>query len=168
MEHLLLMNWVTSSTFLFMKHPLAMGGMLLIQTIISTLFTGMLFTNFWFSYILFLIMIGGMLIMFMYMTSVASNEKFQIPNLPTMILITFISAMGLMLVFFPDKTMSSLPLTNMSTEALNFKATFMKPITKFFNLPNFLFSIALMVYMLLTLIAVVKITDKKMGPLRQK
>nr|YP_009441939.1 NADH dehydrogenase subunit 6 [Pityophthorus pubescens]AOY40160.1 NADH dehydrogenase subunit 6 [Pityophthorus pubescens] len=167
MLYMMMLNWVMSTILIFLKHPLSMGGVLLIQTIIIAMMSGMLYTNFWLSYILFLIMVGGMLIMFMYMTSIASNEKFMIPKL-TMILFMFSMMLSMITAYFIDTSLlTPLMKINMSSQ-LETTKMFKLSIMKFFNHPNFMFSIMLMMYLLLTLIAVVKITDKKMGPLRQK
>jgi NADH-ubiquinone oxidoreductase chain 6 len=55
-----------------------MGLVLLIQTLIVALLTGVLASSFWFSYILFLVFLGGMLVLFIYVTRLASNEMFSI------------------------------------------------------------------------------------------
>nr|DAA06218.1 TPA_exp: truncated NADH dehydrogenase subunit 6 [Drosophila persimilis] len=68
----------TSIIFLNMIHPLAMGLTLLIQTIFICLISGLMTKSFWYSYILFLIFLGGMLVLFIYVTSLASNEMFNL------------------------------------------------------------------------------------------
>jgi len=71
------LSFICSSIFSTIKHPLAMGLILLIQTIFICLLRGLLIKSFWFSYILFLIFIGGILVLFIYVTSLASNEIFS-------------------------------------------------------------------------------------------
>nr|AOY39822.1 NADH dehydrogenase subunit 6 [Curculionoidea sp. 1 KM-2015] len=163
---LMLYSWLFSTLFLFMNHPLTLGSMLLMQTIIVALMSGLLYMNFWFSYIMFLIMVGGMLIMFMYMTSIASNEKFKMPGkLMTVFFITitifFVFTSFLMDNFF-------IPSIQYMTTNFSMNNSWLLSLNKFFNLPNYILSIMLMLYLLLTLIAIVKITGKNMGPLRQK
>nr|YP_010254860.1 NADH dehydrogenase subunit 6 [Lissorhoptrus oryzophilus]QUA05799.1 NADH dehydrogenase subunit 6 [Lissorhoptrus oryzophilus] len=165
MIYLLLTCWFLSMIFLFLNHPLSLGSILLLQTIISSLITGKFYYNYWFSYILFLIMIGGMLILFMYMTSVASNEKFKYSN--------FLMFLSLILIFM---TFFILLLDNFPflENKLNFNMMnkiFKNPnlsMNKLLNFPNNLIFILLMIYLLITMIAVVKITKKNFGPLRQK
>nr|AOY39718.1 NADH dehydrogenase subunit 6 [Scolytinae sp. BMNH 1043001] len=163
----MLMSLLFSTLFMFLSHPLTLGGTLLIQTIMVSLISGMMFMNFWFSFILFLIMIGGMMIMFMYMTSIASNEKFKTPNkkfilLSTMILLTTLTTF-LMMDNYWNPSLQYMILKN--TENVD---SHLSSLCKFFNWPNYVLSIMLMMYLLITLIAIVKIIDKKMGPLRQK
>nr|YP_010693567.1 NADH dehydrogenase subunit 6 [Scolytoplatypus skyliuae]WCB99758.1 NADH dehydrogenase subunit 6 [Scolytoplatypus skyliuae] len=162
---LMLLNWMFSFTLLFISHPLTIGVILLINTILISLISGMFYLNFWFSYILFLIMISGLLIMFIYMTSVASNEKFTI-NKYSLLMILFLSCL-MVTSTISDKFFYTMKPMNTNTMMLNefIKNTHM---SKFFTSPNMSLLLFLMIYLLLTLMMVAKITDKKMGPLRQK
>nr|YP_010693554.1 NADH dehydrogenase subunit 6 [Scolytoplatypus wugongshanensis]WCB99745.1 NADH dehydrogenase subunit 6 [Scolytoplatypus wugongshanensis] len=164
MLFLMLLNWLFSSILLFINHPLTVGFTLLTNTILISLISGMFYLNFWFSYILFLIMISGLLIMFIYMTSIASNEKFMINKylfIFPLLLFSFMLISLMTDIFFCMKPMNS------STIMFNdlIKNTHMN---KFFSNPNMIMLLFLMVYLLLTLIMATKITDKKLGPLRQK
>nr|ALO70760.1 NADH deshydrogenase subunit 6 [Neophonus bruchi] len=156
---MLTMNLFLSITFIFLTHPMTMGLNLFIQTILISLMTGYLNKFMWFSYILFLIMIGGMLVLFMYMTSVASNELFKFSNL---ILLLFILMMTttMMLMFLDNYFINIL---NLNTENLKFNLT----LTKYLNYPFNIILVILILYLFLTLIATVKITKLNYGPLRQ-
>nr|YP_010470887.1 NADH dehydrogenase subunit 6 [Cteniopinus ruber]UVF38388.1 NADH dehydrogenase subunit 6 [Cteniopinus ruber] len=158
---LLITNLTITMMFLIMKHPLSMGLMLLMQTIIVSLLSGNMTQNFWFSYILFIIMIGGMLILFMYMTSIASNEKFK----------TNIKIMINLIITVPTMTVITISLTNkMKMNELNesWKTTeFTTMLTKFINLPMMMMMMFMMMYLFLALIATVKITKFKQGSIRQ-
>nr|AOY39731.1 NADH dehydrogenase subunit 6 [Scolytinae sp. BMNH 1043031] len=151
-----------SLLFMILNHPLALGGVLLLQTILVSILSGFMFINFWLSYILFLIMVGGMMIMFMYMTSIASNEKFLMPkfSIMTIFLLIFLS----MLLLFLDQSFMHKTSNLMNSDQM--KNLFVS-LNNFFNFPKFNMLIFLMSYLLLTLIAVVKITGKKMKPMRQ-
>nr|ARH54777.1 NADH dehydrogenase subunit 6 [Trigonopterus sp. 7 AH-2016] len=162
---MLFSSWYLSFIFMTMNHPLSLGAILLFQTIFMALSTGLVFFNFWFSYILFLIMIGGMLVLFIYMTSIASNEQFYLPKKSL-----FIYLLGFtifVMIFMMDKFFST---------QLNFLDIFnlqpWKKITfnmnKYFNYPMLFIMISLMFYLFITLIAIVKITDKYLGTFRQK
>nr|QIV24585.1 NADH dehydrogenase subunit 6 [Cnemoplites australis] len=152
--------------FLFMNHPLSFGLILLLQTLSITLITGMMNYTFWFSYILFLIMVGGMLILFIYMTSVASNEKFKFS--PKIFLLTLT-----MMIMSTPLLVSDSTLTNMS----NFCYELSKQgapyenalsLSKFMNTPMNSNLMLIIMYLLITLIVVVKLTNIQHGPLRQK
>nr|UUG47456.1 NADH dehydrogenase subunit 6 [Ips nitidus] len=159
-----LLSWL----FIFLKHPLALGSILFMQTSLAALASNYLFMNSWYSYILFLIMVGGMLILFIYMTSIASNEKFLMPSkwAITSIFIFFIIFFSFY-IFLNDTFMEKL----ISTKWIFFwlEESF-KPwtLSKFFNGPFNQIIIFLMIYLFLTLIAAVKISGKPKGALRQK
>nr|YP_010498971.1 NADH dehydrogenase subunit 6 [Polypedilum henicurum]UWR98467.1 NADH dehydrogenase subunit 6 [Polypedilum henicurum] len=164
----------SSFIFFFMKHPLSMGLMLMIQTILIVIFSGMITKTFWFSYSLFLIFLGGMLILFMYMTSIASNEqfKFQISIFSIFCgLILFLIMLGYF-YFFSQKLIFFNKIYNFE----NFNMMILKTLTKensfmlnkMYNFPMNLITILLINYLFLTLIATVKITNIFEGPLRPK
>nr|YP_009730003.1 NADH dehydrogenase subunit 6 [Argopistes tsekooni]QHX99908.1 NADH dehydrogenase subunit 6 [Argopistes tsekooni] len=159
---LLMMN---SFMLIFMKHPLSCGLMLLIQTTLTALITGMMNYNFWYSYILFLIMIGGMLILFIYMTSIASNEKFKF-NMNLFKMMMFIILMNLLLFMFLDHFYFN--NMNQLQEMMIIKYSNNLSLMKYFNFPSHLIMIMLISYLFITLIAAVKMTKFSYGALRQK
>nr|APX39310.1 NADH dehydrogenase subunit 6 [Chaetocnema hortensis] len=150
--------FINTLFLIFMKHPLSCGLILLIQTIEISLITGMLNYNFWFSYILFLIMIGGLLILFIYMTSIASNEKFKF-NPKTLIILPIFLIMNInpYYKFFMENFF-------MYNENMLMQMSFMK----YINFPSFMLTMIMMIYLFISLILVVKITKFNYGPLRQK
>nr|YP_010714896.1 NADH dehydrogenase subunit 6 [Callimerus chinensis]WDE20710.1 NADH dehydrogenase subunit 6 [Callimerus chinensis] len=166
MKFLLLISMFLSISILFVSHPMSLGFILLMQTMITSFIVNFLNFNFWYSYILFLIMIGGMLILFIYMTSIASNEKFLFSN--KLVLLFIISMLFLMMMFFIDSFFSYNILNNFETYKLNLPLNFSFSMNKFFNFPNFLIFYISILYLLITLIAVVKISNLNLGPLRPK
>nr|AEP27611.1 NADH dehydrogenase subunit 6 [Sitophilus granarius] len=152
-----------SLTFLFLSHPLSMGLMIFFQTLCISFMTGFLYKNFWFSYILFLIMIGGMLVLFMYMTSVASNEKFKISIFFYPLMILMIS----ILIFPIDDFLSEILNKNFSV-LIQFNFNNQNFLNKYLSYPNIFLMSMLVIYLLITLITVTKITNFKLGPFRQK
>nr|ARH55206.1 NADH dehydrogenase subunit 6 [Silpha tyrolensis] len=157
------LSLMLSFTFIFMKHPLSMGLILLSQTILIALISGVISLNFWFSYILFLIMVGGMLVLFIYMTSVASNEKFKYSML--IMLMNMILLFMSLPFYFSDIMM--LYINNIKIENLMNEEMFLS-LSKFFNYPSSIILMMMIIYLFITLIAVVKITNISYGPLRQK
>ncbi|YP_009270982.1 NADH dehydrogenase subunit 6 (mitochondrion) [Agrilus planipennis] len=165
MTLLLTMSIIVSMMFFFTKHPLSMGFNLLMQTIIVSVMTGMMNYNFWYSFILFLIMVGGMLILFIYMTSVASNEKFNL----SMKMISMIMIMVIMMMIayqLIEPSIMTIETTTQLTQHMKTENQWMMSLTKFLTYPQNLKLVMLMSYLFLTLIAVVKITMIKYGPLR--
>uniref|UniRef100_UPI0030E478D8 NADH dehydrogenase subunit 6 n=1 Tax=Anomala aulax TaxID=1198227 RepID=UPI0030E478D8 len=161
---LMMLSFISSITFMFLTHPLSMGMMLLMQTIIMALTMGFFNINFWYSYILFLIMIGGMLVLFIYMTSVASNEKFQF----SIKLTIFVMLMTLILLFgiaMMDPYFSD--MNSIYTETISNCKEYNMSFSKYLTYPNIIIMYMMIIYLLITLIAVVKITQIENGPLRQ-
>nr|WGL40328.1 NADH dehydrogenase subunit 6 [Tomicus brevipilosus] len=161
------LNWLLSISFIYMNHPLTLGFILLTQIILMSVSSGLLYYNFWFCYIIFLVMISGLLIMFIYMTSVASNEKFNMPKLNNLLILFIIILMMVLSMIILDKF-----YFNMSSITSFIKSNILLlnnlSLNKYFNMPHFYLAISLMSYLLLTLIVIVKITEIKKGPLRQK
>nr|YP_009351063.1 NADH dehydrogenase subunit 6 [Anhangatermes macarthuri]AQP28475.1 NADH dehydrogenase subunit 6 [Anhangatermes macarthuri] len=153
------MSTMTSLMFTQMKHPMAMGLMLLMQTIVVCLISGTMYKNFWFSYILFMIMIGGMLVLFMYMTSLASNEMFSPSN--KMLTISMIT-MPVLVYIMPTVTNNK----EMNTHNTMMENEITTTTTVMYNQMMGMMTIMLVIYMLLTLIVVVNIINVSKGPLR--
>lgn len=150
-------------------HPLAIGLILLIQTLLICLITGLLTKRFWFSYILFLIFLGGILVLFIYVTSLASNEIFTMSTKLILISLIFIFS-SFFIFYFLDKTSISIFINNIEIESIiNYSSYFLEnslSLNKLYNYPTNLITILLINYLLITLIAIVKITKLFYGPLR--
>nr|QXG19443.1 NADH dehydrogenase subunit 6 [Drosophila nigrosparsa] len=161
--------FITTIIFINMIHPLAMGLTLLIQTVLICLISGLMTKTFWFSYILFLIFLGGMLVLFIYVTSLASNEMFNLSIKLSMIsLILFIGFLMVSLIL--DKNSTSFFLINNEMESITNMYSYFPEnslsLNKLYNFPTNFVTILLMNYLLITLIVVVKITKMFKGPLR--
>nr|AML26046.1 NADH dehydrogenase subunit 6 [Staphylinidae sp. BMNH 1274251] len=161
---LMMLNLLLTVIFLFLNHPLTMGLILLMQTMLIALITGLLNINFWFSYILFLIMVGGMLVLFIYMTSIASNEMFNYSN-KIMLTMLMMILMIMLFTFLTDNFLFSLNMNFMENNFI-FNSNIM--LIKFFNYPSMFMIFFMIIYLFITLVAVVKITKIEYGPLRQK
>nr|URX54159.1 NADH dehydrogenase subunit 6 [Glyptotermes sp. 15 AB-2022a] len=161
MKMLMTLSMVSSTTFTQMKHPLAMGMMLLTQTLITCLMSGLMNKSFWFQYILFMVFVGGMLVLFIYVTSLASNEMFSLSTkVIVMAIMTFSSMMMIENWVELDSKDTTMHETMLSEEITTMTS-------KLYNLPNGTMTILMALYLFLTLIVVVKITNISSGPLRQ-
>uniref|UniRef100_UPI0030E1A0A4 NADH dehydrogenase subunit 6 n=1 Tax=Tubuca alcocki TaxID=2083288 RepID=UPI0030E1A0A4 len=152
-----------SILFTQLSHPLAMGLVLLIQTLLISISLGLSSFSFWFSYILFLIFLGGMLVLFIYVASIASNEAF-IPSTSYLIfffLATFFSVTFLFIDPIMTTSSSSLPWSSFSIST-----SVPMIISWIYNSPSMNFTIFIICYLLLMLIIVVKIINLFKGPLR--
>lgn len=155
--------------FIFIKHPLAIGLILLIQTFFICIISGLITKTFWFSYVLFLIFLGGILVLFIYVTSLASNEifNFSIKLITYSILNFFIIYLT---IVFIDKRILITYIFNHENERISIIKNLLMEnyliLNKLYNFPINIITILLIIYLFLTLIAVVKITNVFEGPLR--
>nr|YP_009355899.1 NADH dehydrogenase subunit 6 [Papilio dardanus]APC61736.1 NADH dehydrogenase subunit 6 [Papilio dardanus] len=160
-----------SFLMLFLNHPLSMGLMILIQTFFICLISGMLINSYWFSYILFLVFLGGLLVLFIYVSSVASNELFNmnffLKNLMFFffLICTFFSLYWMYnlnwLNFFFNYEMKSI-----MDNFLFFNNENKINLAKLYNTQTHLMMMMLIIYLFITLVAIVKITNIFFGPLR--
>nr|UDF87494.1 NADH dehydrogenase subunit 6 [Loxostege aeruginalis] len=156
----------------FMNNPLSMGLMILIQTLLTCMMSGMIIKTYWFSYILFLTFLGGLLVLFIYVSSIASNEMFKTSFFMNMYFMINISIILLISILFMNN-LSWMNLNNNNLEMNNFFNMFLFfnnenkiNLSKLYNNQTFLIMIMLIMYLFITLIAVVKITNIFYGPLR--
>jgi len=154
--------------FIQINHPLAIGLVLLIQTLFICFITGFLTKTFWFSYILFLVFLGGILVLFIYVTSLASNEIFNL-SIKLIILSLIILILTIIINFFIDKNIIISFLNNneiIQNIIINFIKENNLNLNKLYNYPSNIITLLLINYLLITLIAIVKITNIFYGPLR--
>nr|YP_010022651.1 NADH dehydrogenase subunit 6 [Muscina pascuorum]QOP39499.1 NADH dehydrogenase subunit 6 [Muscina pascuorum] len=169
MQWILMIMLITINIiFMNMKHPLATGLMLLIQTTLVSLMMSLNTKSFWFSYILFLVFIGGMLVLFIYVTSLASNEMFTF-SIKLLMISMFTFTFLLIYLYFMDN-FNLMNYSNIETEMISYHHSYNMEnsllINKLYNYPTNLLTIMLMNYLLITLIIIVKITKLHKGPLR--
>nr|YP_009045465.1 NADH dehydrogenase subunit 6 [Euploea core]AHA03816.1 NADH dehydrogenase subunit 6 [Euploea core] len=158
-----------SIVMLFIEHPLSMGFLILLQTLFLCLLLGLMINTYWFSYILFLIFLGGLLILFIYVSSIASNEMFKTYNFIMFFPMIFF------LLFFSYLLKNNLNWLNFSfnDEMMNFSYQYLFfnfenkiNLTKLYNNNTYYLMLMLIIYLFITLVVVVKITNIFFGPLR--
>nr|YP_009652405.1 NADH dehydrogenase subunit 6 [Sinella curviseta]QAU56476.1 NADH dehydrogenase subunit 6 [Sinella curviseta] len=151
-----LATMIVSLTIAISSHPVSILMLILLQTLfICILMFSMLKTS-WFSYILFLIFLGGLMVLFVYIVSLASNEKFSVNFSLTIILSAAVSFMSFSILYlsFFDKTQSLFSNNFFEQTMMIFSGTLVAP------------TILIMFYLLYTLIVAVKVSSKLEGPLR--
>nr|YP_009241029.1 NADH dehydrogenase subunit 6 [Shijimiaeoides divina]AMK46128.1 NADH dehydrogenase subunit 6 [Shijimiaeoides divina] len=159
-----------SIIMIFINHPLSMGMLILIQTLLLCLTSGMLINTYWFSYILFLIFSGGLLVLFIYVSSIASNEIFMITLKNKLLLLLYFILIFMISLYF----MNNLYWMNMmiNEEMMIFPNYFIFyeynniNLTKLYNEQTYFLTMMMIIYLFITLIAIVKITNIFFGPLR--
>nr|QBZ37546.1 NADH dehydrogenase subunit 6 [Aesalus sp. JL-2019] len=163
MFYLLMFLALFSVLLPMLNHPIPMGSILLFQTFLIASITGFLNMNFWYSYIIFIIMVGGLMVLFMYMTSVASNEKFKYSN-PISLMMTMIMIMGTSYSIFSDYFSMHMKINY--NDSLILWNSYPLSMSKFINYPLMLIYCLMIIYLFIILITVVKITNINKGPLR--
>nr|YP_010172896.1 NADH dehydrogenase subunit 6 [Melanoplus differentialis]QSH90703.1 NADH dehydrogenase subunit 6 [Melanoplus differentialis] len=160
---------VMNFNFIKLNHPMSMMLFIILQTFLVGLMSGTMMESFWLSYILFLTFLGGMLVLFIYITSIASNEMFQ-PKMIIMILSFILWAIIMMMLIIMDKTMFMDFFKNMETININNSINYQEmsfSLEKLYNNPTFIITMMMMIYLFLALLAVVKITNINQGPIRK-
>nr|YP_010449536.1 NADH dehydrogenase subunit 6 [Anelytra multicurvata]UTU96096.1 NADH dehydrogenase subunit 6 [Anelytra multicurvata] len=168
--NILMMNLFNSIIFTRLTHPLTMTLIIIMQTLLVCLSTGLKSPSFWFSYVLFLVFLGGMLVLFIYITSLASNEMFSLPIKFTLLILLMISATFIISLIYDHSWQlninDDMTSTFITATPLHMESNYL--LTKLYNNPSSSITLMLVCYLLLTLIVIVKITNIFYGPLRQK
>uniref|UniRef100_A0AAU7VAP4 NADH-ubiquinone oxidoreductase chain 6 n=1 Tax=Stenopsocus longitudinalis TaxID=3074942 RepID=A0AAU7VAP4_9NEOP len=151
--------------FFYLNNPLTLGLILICQTLALTFFLGSLMKSFWFLYLLILIFIGGMLVLFIYVTSIFPNEKFDINNNNSINIITFMALLGIMLFIYNN--FFNLTPSFDSLESLILANKFLTPSVKMFSFNTSMLFIFMVNYLFYCMIVVIKITNFFKGPLRK-
>nr|YP_002970977.1 NADH dehydrogenase subunit 6 [Nerthra indica]ACJ69466.1 NADH dehydrogenase subunit 6 [Nerthra indica] len=163
MTAMMLLMTMTSIMFTMSNHPMSMGFILIMQTLMASIITGMMINSFWFSYMLFIIMLGGMLVLFIYMSSIASNEKFHMSNKMIMLMMVTMLIMPFMLIITENYNIMT---NNMEKKML--KNDQLMTLTKMFSTKSATLTMMMILYLLITMIAITTIVNVFEGPMRMK
>nr|UXX50468.1 NADH dehydrogenase subunit 6 [Pieris rapae] len=160
-----------SFVMLFSKHPLSMGLMIITQTLILSLILGVYINTYWFSYILFLVFLGGLLVLFIYVSSIASNEMMNFSFKMKLFFLLMINMMMILSILkmknyfnFIDNFINN-EMNEMTNYFLFFNENKIK-LSKLYNSQTFLMIMMIIIYLFITLIAIIKVTNIFFGPLR--
>nr|YP_009488337.1 NADH dehydrogenase subunit 6 [Cysteochila chiniana]AWD31596.1 NADH dehydrogenase subunit 6 [Cysteochila chiniana] len=156
MNMLIILFLITSFTFMFSITPLSMGVTLIMQTFMISMMTAMMISSFWYSYLLILVMVSGLLVMFMYMASIASNEKFKISFnwMPFTIMFLYILTNETLIY---NKKINMEKLTNSQELIMN------KLLNSKFIIPSLL----MIMFLFLVMIAISFLVNTEEGPMRK-
>nr|UYA96529.1 NADH dehydrogenase subunit 6 [Syrista sp. 1 GYN-2021c] len=155
-------------------HPTSMLIFLVLFTTTICMKMSMIHKNSWFSYLLFLSMIGGILILFLYFVSICSNEKSMLNQheLKMMLTLMFMVTSTLIMIIYFFDSFSIMGIEN-NFNSKNFMLT-SKNWSNFnhynsFQMYNSTYktTIMCMIYLLFSLYTLMKMCMKYYGPLRQ-
>nr|UAA82149.1 NADH dehydrogenase subunit 6 [Micranisa ralianga] len=168
MVHFLIFSFPTYPSKL---HPLMLMLILLLLMILSSFLMNQFNNNHWFSYIMFLIMVGGMMIIFLYFTSFTSNMKMSLNWIyVTSLPIKFLMMMSFFIMYFKIMNIM-LPWNNKYNEISS-----LVKYTKFDAINNCMFiymynknysMLISIIYLLICLTLIVKIMINKKLMLRK-
>nr|WHL46484.1 NADH dehydrogenase subunit 6 [Phalera takasagoensis] len=166
-----LMIIMLSIMMFFFNNPLSMGLMILLQTLLTCLLSGMMIKTYWFSYILFLTFLGGLLVLFIYVSSIASNELFNMSIIMKSFFFICLLIIFMIQIFYMNNLMwmnfsKNSDMENFMNMYINMNIENKINLNKLYNNQTFLLMMMLVIYLFITLIAVVKITNIFYGPLR--
>ena len=138
------------------SQPLSFGLILLSTTLFSALFTASIGFS-WYGYIIFLIFIGGLLVMFAYVAALAPNSYFKPPRI-------ILSLRIFRLLYLLLASINIILPTPLLTTCFTFYA--IKSSTIIYSFP-FVPTLFFLIYILLiTIVSVAKICSFNIGPLR--
>nr|YP_009501928.1 NADH dehydrogenase subunit 6 [Leptynoptera sulfurea]AWU48970.1 NADH dehydrogenase subunit 6 [Leptynoptera sulfurea] len=153
---LMLMIFI-SNLMMFTKNPLYMTLILFIQIILSCFIIRLIIYSSWLSFTIFLIMVSGLMIIFLYITSLCSNNKFT-----KISLINIISTGPIYIMF------NHLKEILMYQDNLNLKNNFMNSFIELYTHFNMKMSILMLFYLLIILLIMINFLNKTKGPMRKK
>nr|YP_009048858.1 NADH dehydrogenase subunit 6 [Paratrioza sinica]AID54947.1 NADH dehydrogenase subunit 6 [Paratrioza sinica] len=147
-----------STVMISLNQPLTLGLFILVQTVLICLVTRTLTSSSWIALSLFLVMVGGLMVIFTYVNSVCSNSKFALFNakqIPLYLITPFIIIFNQSYLFSFNDTLQLKSLYN-----FEFLKLFLP-----LNLPSSMF---MFIYLLIALMIMVNLTSTNKGPLRKK
>nr|YP_010352976.1 NADH dehydrogenase subunit 6 [Tropostreptus austerus]UOF70459.1 NADH dehydrogenase subunit 6 [Tropostreptus austerus] len=145
-----LLMMALAALFPFMFHPMMMGITIIILTLTISMYMWLMLKSSWLAYILFLIFLGALLVLFIYISTLAPNEKFFKMSYSPLFLLPIIT-------LFPMVS---------TTKDTNMVEMVSLPAMKIFSAPLTMMTLFMATYLLLVLFIVSKITLFKEGPLR--
>uniref|UniRef100_A0AAU6PBZ5 NADH dehydrogenase subunit 6 n=1 Tax=Dusuna sp. TaxID=3133678 RepID=A0AAU6PBZ5_9HEMI len=149
----------TSTSICFFSNPMSMGFFLLIYSFLISFFISKIMLTSWFCYITMLMMIGGILIIFMYISSISSNESFKFNN--NMNLLFMIFMFMIVEEFMLEFQVSDFICLHKDVESFNFFS-----VVKLYNSNCMFLTVFLIIYLIFSMIVVSNIVKHFKGPLR--
>nr|YP_009501954.1 NADH dehydrogenase subunit 6 [Pariaconus pele]AWU49022.1 NADH dehydrogenase subunit 6 [Pariaconus pele] len=140
------------------KTPLTMGMVIFMQTVIICSLTRMISMSSWLPFTMFLVMASGLMIIFMYVTSICSNKKFSF------IKMNMIFLMPILIMFMWLKDIFYFPYK----DNLQIKDLFNHEFLKLYTHMNIFSSTFMFMYLLLMLIIMINLLLLNKGPMRKK
>nr|WGT74402.1 NADH dehydrogenase subunit 6 [Paduniella sp. LP-2022] len=151
--------------FLMLSNPMSINIIILTQTLICCLIMNIMMNNSWYSFIMLIMFLSGMMILFMYMCSISSNLKFKL-NKQLIIMIFLMMYMLLMMTINKNLSILDKMSLNMDNYLMMNKSSLL--LMKMYNNKS-MYLTTLMIIMLFMMLIFVSymISDMNM-PMRKK
>nr|YP_009051646.1 NADH dehydrogenase subunit 6 [Sitobion avenae]AII03067.1 NADH dehydrogenase subunit 6 [Sitobion avenae] len=158
---ILLTNLIMAIMLTMMKSPISSNLIILIQTMTLTMMINLINKTSWISFMVFILYIGGLMIIFLYISSIAFNELNINKNYKNMIYKLIF--MCFMLFYFK---------LFLNMENMNYENKFMFEdnfyLLNMFMLPNNIMIYMIMFILFFMLILIIWMLKINKGPIRQK
>jgi NADH-ubiquinone oxidoreductase chain 6 len=151
-----LLSILLRNAYIISSHPVLLMTLILSQAVLICLIAWLKLKISWFSYILFLVFLGGLMVLFIYIVRLASNEKINTSIFSNKIIILF--ALGLIL-FIGWIQLNSSNLRHLREKSSNI-------IFNIYSVPIRITTIIVIVYLLFTLTVVVRVASKYRAPIK--
>lgn len=140
-------------SILFAEAPLTLGLWLISITLVTSISISILTTK-WFGIILFLIYVGGLLVMFSYFSAISPNQLTDIQTIAYTLILSITISISLLLQKYTPSQSNSLILPKESLPSI------------ILAYPNILPLISAAIILFLAIVVVIKVAPKYQGPLR--
>lgn len=138
-------------SFPLLRNPLSIGLVLLVITLLVAVSLGTVFSYLWLSYTLVLILLGGLLVIFIYVALVASNENFSSSNF-FFVVGGVVRILGRLLIY---QNSSSFRTSETQRSFFTLNQEGLEWVFSFYSYELNLLTVFLLLYLFLTLIVVV-------------
>nr|YP_009829225.1 NADH dehydrogenase subunit 6 [Greenidea ficicola]QJC59743.1 NADH dehydrogenase subunit 6 [Greenidea ficicola]WCJ52972.1 NADH dehydrogenase subunit 6 [Greenidea ficicola] len=158
---IILMNLTFSTILTTLKSPLSANLTILIQSISLTMLMNLINKTSWISFMLFILYIGGLMIIFLYISSIAFNELNMNKNYKNIM----IKLILIMFIFIKMKNFFILENFKLENKFI-FEDNFY--FINMFLMPNNLMIYFMLMILLFMLILIIWLLKNNKGPIRQK
>lgn len=140
------------SIIFYLSHPIRISISLIFIAILARIISFSINSS-WFFYLIILVFLGGVIILIIYIRTLAANEKFSLLNIKFRKVIFFFYLRLLLMILIKYKNIFNFVRLNNTAVGILYESS------------NFTLLIFLIIYLLLTLVCVVKLVKFESGPL---
>nr|YP_010048407.1 NADH dehydrogenase subunit 6 [Mollitrichosiphum tenuicorpus]QPK76760.1 NADH dehydrogenase subunit 6 [Mollitrichosiphum tenuicorpus] len=158
---MIMINLMLSTILMNLKSPLSANLIILTQSISLTMLINLINKTSWISFMLFILYVGGLMIIFLYISSIAFNELNINKNYKNIL----IKMIFILMIFYMMKNFILLENFQLENKFI-FEDNFY--LINMFLLPNNLMIYFMLMILLFMLILIIWLLKNNKGPIRQK